>query len=117
MMHDKRVFLVTEVSSVEELADKLTNYTWTCCSGWRLGKLLFLNDATSADGAQEYAVILDGPEQFQVESITFSWCKSAEEAIQYIQKCVEYAEGRAEPPIRWPVKIRTNHGKKCHLCM
>ena len=115
MMHDKRVFLVTEVSSVEELADKLTNYTWTCCTGWRLGKLLFLNDATCADGAQEYAVILDGAEQFQIESITFSWCKPPE-AIQHIRQCIEYAEGRAEPPMRWPIKIRTGHGKKCYLC-
>ena len=36
---------------------------------------LFLNDATSGDGAQEYGAIKRLPDTWlQVESITFSWC-------------------------------------------
>jgi hypothetical protein len=48
---------------------------------------LFLNDATSADGAQEYAVIrpLPNGEYLQIESITFSWCR-AQQALDYIRQ-------------------------------
>lgn len=41
-----------------------------------MGKYLWLNDATSPDGAQEFAVIkqCDDSTFVQIESITFSWC-------------------------------------------
>jgi hypothetical protein len=46
---------------------------------------VFLNDATSEDGAQEYGALkVTGEGRFvQVESITFSWC-SQERALEHI---------------------------------
>jgi hypothetical protein len=46
--------------------------TWTLCSAFRVGSLTLFNDATSEDGAQEYAVFREG---VQVESLTCSWMK------------------------------------------
>lgn len=71
MLHRGRVHTVTDIASAEELAAKLVERTWTLCTGFRHAGLLFLNDSTGPDGAQEYAVVRDGR---QVESITFSWC-------------------------------------------
>lgn len=79
MMHRRRTFNVADVLSIEELADKLTSMTWTLCTGFRLRTaeqaLLFLNDSTSEDGAQEYAVFSEDGRQ--LESITFGWCDQA----------------------------------------
>jgi len=115
-MFDKRVHSIGTVSTPEELAEKLTEHTWTLCTGFRLGKLLFLNDATHEDGAGEYAVVLEGSAQsIQIESITFSWCNYAR-ALELIRECMTYAEGTAEPPIKWPVALHTDHHYPCHLC-
>ena len=77
MMHSNRVWSVTPVASADELARKLTETTWTCCTAFAIGEYLWLNDATCPDGAQEYAVVKrTGPDGrlLQIESITFSWC-------------------------------------------
>ena len=64
--------------TVEEVAHLLTEIFWTLCTGFELGDYLFLNDATSEDGPQEYAVVKkpsapDGP-FLQIESIALSRC-------------------------------------------
>ena len=53
MMHTKRMWSISDVSTAKELAAKLSDYTWTTC----------------VDGAQEYAVVraCDGQ---QFESVT-----------------------------------------------
>ena len=66
----------------------LTESTWCCCAAFELGGYLFLNDSTSEDGIQEYAVLKrDGGngKPIQVESITFGWCDAAK-ALEYIQE-------------------------------
>lgn len=73
MMHETRRWTVRDVETPEELVRLLTEHDWTCCSGFRLGRFLWLNDATGPDGAQEYAVI-DTTTGRQIESITVSWC-------------------------------------------
>lgn len=64
-------------ASIALLANKLANFDWCTCQGFRLGDFLFLNDATSEDGAQEYAVLRASPnadgKHRQVESYTCSW--------------------------------------------
>jgi hypothetical protein len=80
MMHSTRRYVVVDVAESHELALKLTQQTWCPCNGFRLADLIFLNDSTSPDGAQEYAVFRNGR---QIESITFSWC-TTEEAHRYI---------------------------------
>jgi len=116
MMFHNRVHNIGVVSTPEDLAKKLTEHTWTLCTAFKLGKLLFLNDATHEDGAGEYAVVLDdGPQPVQVESITFSWC-NYDRALELIRECMRYAEGTAEPPIRFAVVIHSAHSYPCYLC-
>ena len=91
MFHRDRIWCVTAVTSAEDLARKLTETTWTCCTAFELGGYLWLNDATSPDGGQEYATIKRvGPNgrPLQVESITFSWCEY-ETALEYIQRTLQ----------------------------
>src|SRR5262249_4855835 len=80
-----------EPEDAEELARLLTARTWTLCTGFELGGYLFLNDSTSEDGAQEYAVVkrpaAAGDPFVQVESITFGWCTPAQ-ALEYIRAAV-----------------------------
>lgn len=79
MLYPRRVHTLRTVTDVEELAELLTEHTWTFCTGFRLSLdgrcLLFLNDSTSEDGAQEFAVFDQNGDQ--VESITFGWCDRA----------------------------------------
>jgi hypothetical protein len=118
MMHKKRRWCVSPVSDAAELARKLTGTTWTLCTGFELNGYLFLNDATSEDGAQEYAVVKQvGPNEFvQLESITFSWCTD-EEALAFVQQAIsggmdasEFTT-KVEPRIESPADHR-----RYHLC-
>lgn len=86
MLHKRRRFGVSEVQSAEELAKKLTEHSWTCCTGFAFSGLLFLNDATSPDGAQEYAVVNEDTLE-QIESVTFGWMKR-DEALEVIEVLV-----------------------------
>ena len=77
MLHRARRWCVTEVSSAEELARMLTETTWCCCAAFSLSDYCWLNDSTSPDGAQEYAVLTRDRatgKWWQIESITFGWC-------------------------------------------
>jgi hypothetical protein len=73
MMHKRRVYKVSDrATDAGVLADLLTRHDWCTCNGFRLGHLLFLNDSTGPDGAQEYAVF-DERSGKQIESLTVSW--------------------------------------------
>lgn len=89
MLFPKRRHDVVDVDSLEDLAENLTEHTWTLCTGFRARHakrtLLFLNDSTSADGAQEYTVLNEDGRQ--VESITLGWC-TREEALKHLQDLV-----------------------------
>jgi len=71
MIHYQRNYKVKKYLTADDLAEALTEYSWTVSSGFEYEGLLFFNDAFGEDGAQEYAVYRDGK---QIESITFSWC-------------------------------------------
>jgi hypothetical protein len=101
------------------LARKLTTVTWTCCTAFELGGYLWLNDATSPDGGQEYAVVKNaGPagRPWQVESITFSWCDYPT-ALEYIQRTLRGEDDandfarEVSPAIQTPAE----HGR-CRHC-
>ena len=87
VMHRSRCWGVVRKSR-QELAELLTSMTWTLCSAFRTGGSLWANDATSEDGAGEYAVLcfLDGRWK-QVESITASLC-SPERLLAYTEQAV-----------------------------
>lgn len=119
MFHKNRVWCVSQVVSPEELARKLTTVTWTCCTAFELGGYLWLNDATSPDGGQEYATVKRvGPNgrPLQVESITFSWC-NYDEAVQYIERTLRGDDdgndfAREVSPI---LQTSAEHSR-CHHC-
>ena len=119
MFHDNRRWFVTPADSAEDLARKLTEMTWTGCTAFSLGEYLWLNDATSPDGAQEYAVLKRlGPHDtlHQIESITFSWC-SYDRALAHIERTLRGDDdhndfAREVSPI---LETPEEHGR-CHLC-
>ena len=117
MLFPRRKRVVMDIDSPEDLAERLTAMTWCGCNGFRLGSYLFLNDSTSPDGAQEYAVLYE-PTMQQCESITFSWC-SYEKALKYIKQTLR---GEFEPwssptlPSCFPDVVQTpeEHGSCPH---
>ena len=123
MMHNRRRWCVSPVTSAEELAEKLTQHTWTLCTGFVVAthpQYLFLNDATSEDGAGEYAVVsggLDGPHR-QIESITFSWC-SQDAALDYIRRTLAGEDDASSfahaLDLAGKLDVPTQHGR-CRLC-
>jgi hypothetical protein len=132
MMHTKRRWVIEPAESPEWLAEMLMNHSWCSCQGWSLGRYLFLNDQTSADGAFEVAVVkIPNPEWgqwYQLESITFGWIRSVpfgetaeQKAVRYIRQAVagEMDTG-AEGNVAWmipPPSIETpeQHGR-CQHC-
>ena len=115
MMHKARRFCVVAVDSAETLAEKLTQHDWCGCAGFKLGGLLFLNDSTSADGAQEYAVVVEST-LIQVESITFGWMKQ-DDAQECIKRLIGNAGSCGDMHVRITNKIETpsEHGT-CARC-
>lgn len=117
MLFKERVWSVTDVKSAKDLARKLTRHTWPLCTGFRLKWYLFLNDSTSENGAQEYAILKDDTLQ-QIESITFSWC-SEKEALTYVQNILEgrYDSSERDSGItRKQLQTPKEHGV-CSYCM
>lgn len=119
MLHESRIWGIHPASHIESLARDLTQFTWTCCTAFLLGDYIFANDSTSADGAQEYAVLRDpGAEHpfVQIESITFSWCDE-NEAIELISRVLagNYDGEHYGKVQRRRLQTRAEH-KTCHLC-
>ena len=88
MLHDQRIWTVQTIDEAERLAYKLSHVTWSCCQAFELGGYIFANDAMSADGAQEYAILRDSGDPdglIQIESITFSWC-TEQRALELIKR-------------------------------
>lgn len=80
--HRTRIWQISDAKNSAELAYDLTQRSWTLCTAFRLGPWLFLNDATSEDGASEWAIVNEATGT-QVESVTFGWM-TEERALYYI---------------------------------
>lgn len=114
MMHKNRAYVVSPINSPEDLADKLTKYDWCGCNGFQLGDYLFLNDSTSVDGAQEYAIVKKST-MVQIESITFSWLEYTD-VLRYINKILNgFFDGENFGEIENKIQSLVEH-KTCHLC-
>ncbi len=113
MLHAKRRFHIADVESVDDLCEKLTKHTWTLCTGFRLRAegqtLLFLNDSTSEDGAQEYAVFAG---ECQVESITFGWC-TPERAGELVRQVLD---GQVVDMGSTKLQLDDSSSHVCQLC-
>ena len=116
MLHDNRVFNVADVATPEDLVVKFKGEVsvWCGCTGWRLNGWLWLNDSTSPDAFQEYAVVHEAT-MVQWESLTISWM-SAEAIRNFIR---DFQEAEADGPFFGAVtnKIETpaEHGR-CQHC-
>ena len=114
MLFPRRFHTLRDLTDVDELADLLTEHTWTLCTGFRLRigeqTLLFLNDSTSAGSAQEYAVVL--PDGQQIVSITFGWCDRTK-AVALIRLMLA---GDVGPWGYHDLHIDQNPHHVCHLC-
>lgn len=77
-MHENRHWRIRQATTPEELTELLSGMTWCCCQGFELEGHLWLNDSTSPDAVQEYAVVTTPSEVSedyrQIESISVSWC-------------------------------------------
>lgn len=113
MMHKTRIWNLQEVGtdleSLQYLARKLSQYTFCACNAYHLGKYTLLNDASSGDGAQEYAVLLDGR---QIESITFGWVTTAN-AYVYLKNILA---GEYDGADYGHFKPNFNHPEYCRHC-
>jgi hypothetical protein len=100
MFFERRQYRVTVVDRAETLAKMLIGTTYDVNTAFQLDGLLFINDSTCEDGAQEYAVVIkrSDTEGIQVESVTFSWCKEYD-ALKVIQDCLSYVEDKSAAPI------------------
>ena len=116
MLHKDRTWAVKDVHGPQELAELLTRYTWTGCTGFRHQGYLYLNDSFAGGGAQEYAVVKESTGQ-QVESITFSWC-SLEKALELIRRISagEFDDQAWDPGISLAAQIQDPGNHRCHLC-
>ncbi len=117
MFHHQRNWSIAPVDNAEALAEKLTQFTWCGCNGFRLGKYLFVNDATSPDGAQEYGVLQPAGEDFvQIESLTFSWM-TPDQALDIIRRVLtgEFDHERYDVIKAERLETSEQHGR-CHHC-
>jgi hypothetical protein len=75
MLHKSRVWGEPVETDLDTFAKQVTTRDWTVCTAWKVGDYVFVNDASSGDGAQEYAVLIEDEDGqwFQVESWTCSW--------------------------------------------
>ncbi len=113
MLFNKRRWQVADINDAAELARKLTEHSWTLCTGFRHRGFLFLNDSTCEDAPAEFCVVREADSR-QVETITVGWC-SAHRALSLI---TELTEGRLEDHGQFSVRIETpdEHGR-CSLCI
>ena len=88
------------------------------CAAFRVAgtPYVFLNGATSEDGAQEYAAltVLGQGRSVQVERITFSWC-TEERALEHIRAVISGAYDRdAGRELVLSVQESRLHGRCSH---
>lgn len=117
MMHNDRVWCLADAESAESLARDLTTVTWCSCTAFALDRYCWLNDATSPDGAQEYAVLRreDDGSYRQIESITFSWC-DYNEALRFVQQTLRGEDDDNEwaRPVQPTLQTAAEHGRCPH---
>ena len=118
MMHARRVWCVAPVATAEELARKLTETTWCGCTAFSLGHYVWLNDATSPDGAQEFALVKRsglGGKSLQTERVTISWC-SFERVLELIERTLsgEFDTSEFAHEVNPALQSQARHGRCAH---
>lgn len=122
MYFEKRKLRIYKIDDIKELAQKLASFNTQClCTGFLFQDVLFINDSSSEDGAQEYAIVLpqkDAQMGLQIESVTFGWIEDEAKRIQTILDMVKYKDEIGEAPIHEPVKLNVDDSEKhsCRYC-
>jgi hypothetical protein len=111
MLHTHRRWRITDVHEPADLAEFLTQRTWTTCTAFRHDGLIFANDAFGPDGAQEYAVVREH-DSVQVESWTCSWMTT--ERCLYLILQLLASDRRTS--FETPVAIRHHAPGACGAC-
>ena len=118
MLHKERHWCVAPVETAGELAEKLSDHTWTLCTGFRLGEYVYLNDSVSEDSAVEFGVVkeVEPGRWIQIETVTFGWLNEERslETIQHIQK--GESDGVWAAKIAPPVLQSPEEHGSCELC-
>ncbi len=121
MMNTLRTWCIFPIATPEDLAIKLASSTWCLCTAFEIGDYLFLNDATSEDGAAEYAVLkrpaMPEAPYIQLESITASWM-TEERLLEFICRVLA---GEIGLEVEWACEVRpslesSEQHKRCHHC-
>ena len=121
MFHHNRIWCLAEVDLPEDLAKKLTELTWCCCQAFKVkghDRYAWLNDSTSADGAQEYAVVKlsRSPNVMtQIETITFGWCNYGK-ALKFTQEALAGKDDNNDfaIPVTAVIQAPSEHGSCPH---
>ncbi len=120
MMHKSRTWCIFLIATKEDLAHKLAESTWCLCTAFEIGNYLFLNDATSEDGAAEYAVLkkpvtAEAP-YMQIESITASWM-SEDRLLEFISRTLAGENDASDWARPVEPKLETSEQHECcHRC-
>jgi len=118
MLHKSRVWHIQECASPEEIAGIITRFdSMVLCTAFRVGRVTLLNDSTSEDSLQEYALCLDN---IQVDSITTSWCKG-DRLAEIIRNAIDgrYEGSKTYGEVDFGPSAKHGEGDPdgmCHLC-
>jgi hypothetical protein len=119
MLHTNRRWCIDQIDSAETLARRLTATTLCGCAGFQIGRYFWLNDSTSPDGAQEFAVVrfVNDGVWIQLESITFRWNDYAK-TLELILATLNGQDDRNSwrKPVQPRLETRAEHGR-CPLCV
>jgi hypothetical protein len=80
MVHDKQIFNVVSLDSVDELAAELKPYTWTLSTGFELKGCMFPDGLFTEDSTQQYTVAKDG--RYELNQSTQIICRGP--VAQYV---------------------------------
>lgn len=116
--HHYRTWRVERGLGPSQIAHRISNNTFCGCVGFECQGLLWLNDSTGPDGAQEWAVIRESDSR-QCESITTGWSTPEKDAKNVLETQAKFVEG-AKPMFGEGNALRESaldHGDgDCPLC-
>lgn len=121
MLHADRIWVVSDVESVEKLAHDLTLMTWCCCQAFRVvqhPRYVWVNDSTSPDGIQEFALVRIGLAKGsfqQLETVTFGWLDE-KQATKLIKAAIngDFDNSDWAREVRPILQTPQEHGTCCH---
>lgn len=117
--HSSRQWRVEEGLGPLQVATRIASHSWCGCVGFLCEGVLWLNDSTGPDGAQEWAVVRASDGR-QCESITTGWCDKEKDIASILETQKRYSDPVANPMFGEGHLLGANalnHPEgDCHLC-